>query len=91
MVGKGNDGPSKRPRTDNCVDLTEDNNIRNRVTELEEENGRKVKELEELKEENKRMKNVEGENKELREAMEELRGMVAQRWMGENMPRPECC
>ena len=59
MAGKSRDGLSKRPRMDNLV---EEDDIRNRVRELEEEN--------------KRMKEVEGENKELREAMEELRGMV---------------
>ena len=62
MEGDSTNGPLKRPRTDNFVDLTEDNGVRNRVRELEEEN--------------KRMKKVEEENKELREAMEELRGMV---------------
>ena len=62
MEGNGTNGPLKRPRTDNFVDLTEDNGVRNRVRELEEEN--------------KRMKKVEEENKELREALEELRGMV---------------
>ena len=62
MVRNSSDGPSKRPRTDGCRDLAEDNDIRKRVEELEEEY--------------KRMKEVEGENKELREAMEELRGMV---------------
>merc|ERR1711990_1231957 len=62
MEGESSDGPSKRPRTDNCVDLTDDDDVRNRLRELEEEN--------------RRMKKVEEENKELREAMEELRGMV---------------
>ena len=59
MAGKSRDGLSKRPRMDNLV---EEDDIRNRVRELEEEN--------------KRMKEVESENKEFREAMEELRGMV---------------
>ena len=59
MAGKSRDGLSKRPRMDN---LAEEDDIMNRVRELEEEN--------------KRMKEVESENEELREAMEELRGMV---------------
>ena len=62
MGGESSNGPSKRPREDNCIDLAEDVDLKSRVRELEKEN--------------KRMKEVEGEDKELREAMEELRGMV---------------
>ena len=71
MAGMSNNLRSKRPRIGSCEDLVEDadDDIRERVRELEEENRR-------VKEENKHMKEVEGENKELREAMAELKGMV---------------
>ena len=62
MVNESSDGPSKRPRMNNVIDLAEYDDVLNRVQELEKEN--------------RRLKKVERENKELRDAMNELRGMV---------------
>ena len=91
MVNESSDGPSKRPRMDNCIDLAEDNDLwkQRRVPEeeykqMKEVENKRIKKVEEEKkgmkkvegEKNKRMKKLEEENKELRGAMEDLRGMV---------------
>ena len=81
------EGSSKRPREGDMIDLVEEeDDMRKRIMELEEEN-RRLKEVEivqkeeddmskritELEEENRRLREVEMEHKEV---MKELKGMI---------------
>ena len=68
MAGNTDGGPSKRPRVDECVDLTEHKELK-QLKDVEKENT-------ELRGQIEQLKDVERENKELRDAMDELKGTV---------------
>ena len=68
MAGNTDGGPSKRPRVDECVDLTEQKDLK-QLKDVEKENT-------ELRGQIEQLKDVERENKELRDAMDELKGTV---------------
>ena len=68
MAGNNDEGPSKRPRVDECADLTEHKDLKE-LKDVENEN-------KELRGQIEQLKDLESENKELRDAMDELRGMV---------------